>query len=181
MLIKENKKILLLEDGEVIKISEDKKTTSFNFKTTQFDLEKYSSKTTKTPKVQEIATINLIKCLNFLIHNSNSSSVIKNLNCSPNFLKNIYQELYKRIYLPIYIILLSLISSTILLKSKNTHGYFLFKIKIFLMGVFFIILSDILLNFTGNNIMGDMIYLLIPILSFFIIYQFLVLKLKVKK
>ena len=181
VLIKENKKILLLEDGEVIKISEDKKTTSFNFKTTQFDLEKYSSKTTKTPKVQEIATINLIKCFNFLIHNSNSSSIIKNLNCSPNFLKNIYQELYKRIYLPIYIILLSLISSTILLKSKNTHGYFLFKIKIFLMGVFYIILSDILLNFTGNNIMGDMIYLLIPILSFFIIYQFLVLKLKVKK
>ena len=37
VLIKENKKILLLEDGEVIKISEDKITTSFNFKTTQFD------------------------------------------------------------------------------------------------------------------------------------------------
>ena len=133
-----NKKILLLDNGEIISVNKDKKTTSFNFKTTQFDLEKYSSKTTKTPKIQEIATINLFKCVNFLINNTNSITVIKNLNCNSDFLKNIYQELYKRIYLPIYIILLSLISSLILLRSKNTNGYFSFKIKIFLTGIFFL-------------------------------------------
>jgi len=181
ILLNNNKKMLLLDSGEIIRIAEDKETTSFNFKTTQFDLEKYSSKTTKTPKVQEIATINLIKCLDFLTNNTSSSTVIKNLNCSPNFLKNIYQELYKRIYLPFYIILLSLISSLVLLRSKNTQGYFSFKIKIFLMGIFFIIISDILLNFTGNNITSDLIYLIIPILSFFMIYQILFFKLKVKK
>ena len=152
ILLKDNKKILILDNGEIIRINNNKKTTSFNFKTTQFDLEKYSSKTTKTPKIQEIATINLLKCFNFLINTNNSSTIIKNLNCNSGFLKNIYQELYKRIYLPIYIVLLSLISSLILLKSKNTQGYFLFKIKIFLMGIFFIIISDILLNFTGRKI-----------------------------
>ena len=181
ILLNNNNKILLLDSGEIIRINKDKDTTSFNFKTTQFDLEKYSSKTTKTPKVQEISTINLIECLNFLINNANSSTVIKDLNCSPGFLKNVYQELYKRIYLPIYITLLSLISSLVLLKSKNTQGYFSFKIKIFLMGIFFIIISDILLNFTGNNITNDLIYLIIPILSFFMIYQILVLKLRIKK
>ena len=181
ILLNNNNKILLLDSGEIIRINKDKDTTSFNFKTTQFDLEKYSSKTTKTPKVQEISTINLIECLNFLINNANSSTVIKDLNCSPGFLKNVYQELYKRIYLPIYITLLSLISSLVLLKSKNTQGYFSFKIKIFLMGIFFIIISDILLNFTGNNIINDLIYLIIPILSFFMIYQILVLKLRIKK
>ena len=181
ILLNNNKKILLLNSGEIIKINKDKDATSFNFKTTQFDLEKYSSKTTKTPKVQEIATINLIECLNFLTNNTNSSTIIKSLNCSPSFLKNIYQELYKRIYLPIYITLLSLISSLILLKSKNTQGYFSFKIKIFLIGIFFIIISDILLNFTGNNITNDLIYLIIPILSFFIIYQILIFKLRIKK
>ena len=180
ILLNNNKKILLLDSGEIIKINKDKDTTSFNFKTTQFDLEKYSSKTTKTPKVQEIATINLIECLNFLTNNTNSSTIIKSLNCSPSFLKNIYQELYKRIYLPIYITLLSLISSLILLKSKNTQEYSSFKIKIFLMGIFFIIISDILLNFTGNNITNNLIYLIIPILSFFMIYQILVFKLRIK-
>jgi len=181
ILFNNNNKILLLDSGEIIRINKDKDTTSFNFKTTQFDLEKYSSKTTKTPKVQEISTINLIECLNFLTNNINSSTIIKNLNCSPDFLKNIYQELYKRIYLPIYITLLSLISSLILLKSKNTQGYFSFKIKVFLIGIFFIIISDILLNFTGNNITNNLIYLIIPILSFFIIYQILIFKLRIKK
>ena len=180
ILLRDNKKILILDNGEIIRINNNKKTTSFNFKTTQFDLEKYSSKTTKTPKIQEIATINLLKCFNFLINTNNSNTIIKNLKCNSGFLKNIYQELYKRIYLPIYIVLLSLISSLILLKSKNTQGYFLFKIKIFLIGVFFIIISDILLNFTGNNITNDLIYLIIPILSFFMIYQILVLKLRIK-
>ena len=181
ILLRDNKKILILDNGEIIRITNNKKTTSFNFKTTQFDLEKYSSKTTKTPKIQEIATINLLKCFNFLINTNNSNTIIKNLKCNSGFLKNIYQELYKRIYLPIYIVLLSLISSLILLKSKNTQGYFLFKIKIFLTGVFFIIISDILLNFTGRKITTDLIYIMIPILSFFLIYQILIFKLRIKQ
>ena len=181
ILLRDNKKILILDNGEIIRINNNKKTTSFNFKTTQFDLEKYSSKTTKTPKIQEIATINLLKCFNFLINTNNSNTIIKNLKCNSGFLKNIYQELYKRIYLPIYIVLLSLISSLILLKSKNTQGYFLFKIKIFLMGIFFIIISDILLNFTGHKITSDLIYIMIPILSFFLIYQILIFKLRIKQ
>ena len=181
ILLKDNKKILILDNGEIIRITNNKKTTSFNFKTTQFDLEKYSSKTTKTPKIQEIATINLLKCFNFLINTNNSNTIIKNLKCNSGFLKNIYQELYKRIYLPIYIVLLSLISSLVLLKSKNTQGYFLFKIKIFLTGVFFIIISDILLNFTGRKITTDLIYIMIPILSFFLIYQILIFKLRIKQ
>jgi lipopolysaccharide export system permease protein len=181
ILLRDNKKILILDNGEIIRINNNKKTTSFDFKTTQFDLEKYSSKTTKTPKIQEIATINLLKCFNFLINTNNSNTIIKNLKCNSGFLKNIYQELYKRIYLPIYIVLLSLISSLVLLKSKNTQGYFLFKIKIFLMGVFFIIISDILLNFTGHKITSDLIYIMIPILSFFLIYQILIFKLRIKQ
>ena len=181
ILLRDNKKILILNNGEIIRITNNKKTTSFNFKTTQFDLEKYSSKTTKTPKIQEIATINLLKCFNFLINTDNSNTIIKNLKCNSGFLKNIYQELYKRIYLPIYIVLLSLISSLILLKSKNTQGYFLFKIKIFLTGVFFIIISDILLNFTGHKITSDLIYIMIPILFFFLIYRILIFKLRIKQ
>ena len=179
--LKDNKKTLLLNNGEILKVNKNNKTTSFNFRTTQFNLENYSSKTTKTPKVQEIATIDLIKCFDFLKKNLNTSVVIRSLNCNSNFLKNIYQELFKRIYLPVYIVLIGLIASLILLKSKNTQGYFSFKIKIFLIGIFFIILSDILLNYTGNKIINNLIYIVIPIFSFLIIYQILVLKLRKKK
>ena len=181
IILKDDKKILLLNNGEILKVNKNNKTTSFNFRTTQFNLENYSSKTTKTPKVQEIATIDLIKCFDFLKKNLNTSVVIRSLNCNSNFLKNIYQELFKRIYLPVYIVLIGLIASLILLKSKNTQGYFSFKIKIFLTGIFFIILSDILLNYTGNKIINNLIYIVIPVFSFLIIYQILFLKLRKKK
>ena len=181
IIIKDNKKLLLLNNGEILKVNKNNKTTSFNFRTTQFNLENYSSKTTKTPKVQEIATIDLIKCFDFLKKNLNTSVVIRSLNCNSNFLKNIYQELFKRMYLPVYIALIGLIASLILLKSKNTQGYFSFKIKIFLTGIFFIILSDILLNYTGNKIINNLIYIVTPVFSFLIIYQILVLKLRKKK
>ena len=181
IVLKDNKKTLLLNNGEILKVNKNNKTTSFNFRTTQFNLENYSSKTTKTPKVQEIATIDLIKCFDFLKKNLNTSVVIRSLNCNSNFLKNIYQELFKRMYLPVYIALIGLIASLILLKSKNTQGYFSFKIKIFLTGIFFIILSDILLNYTGNKIINNLIYIVIPVFSFLIIYQILFLKLRKKK
>ena len=181
IVLKDDKKILLLNNGEILKVNKNNKTTSFNFRTTQFNLENYSSKTTKTPKVQEIATIDLIKCFDFLKKNLNTSVVIRSLNCNSNFLKNIYQELFKRMYLPVYIALIGLIASLILLKSKNTQGYFSFKIKIFLTGIFFIILSDILLNYTGNKIINNLIYIVIPVFSFLIIYQILFLKLRKKK
>ena len=181
IILKDNKKILILNNGEILKVNKNNKTTSFNFRTTQFNLENYSSKTTKTPKVQEIATIDLIKCFDFLKKNLNTSVVIRSLNCNSSFLKNIYQELFKRMYLPVYIALIGLIASLILLKSKNTQGYFSFKIKIFLTGIFFIILSDILLNYTGNKIINNLIYIVIPVFSFLIIYQILFLKLRKKK
>ena len=181
IILKDNKKTLLLNNGEILKVNKNNKTTSFNFRTTQFNLENYSSKTTKAPKVQEIATIDLIKCFDFLKKNLNTSVVIRSLNCNSNFLKNIYQELFKRMYLPVYIALIGLIASLILLKSKNTQGYFSFKIKIFLTGIFFIILSDILLNYTGNKIINNLIYIVIPVFSFLIIYQILFLKLRKKK
>lgn len=181
IVLKDDKKTLLLINGEILKVNKNNKTTSFNFRTTQFNLENYSSKTTKTPKVQEIATIDLIKCFDFLKKNLNTSVVIRSLNCNSNFLKNIYQELFKRMYLPVYIALIGLIASLILLKSKNTQGYFSFKIKIFLTGIFFIILSDILLNYTGNKIINNLIYIVIPVFSFLIIYQILFLKLRKKK
>jgi lipopolysaccharide export system permease protein len=181
IIFENNKRLLLLTDGKIIRTNKNKKSTYFNFKTTQLDLSKYSSKTIKEPKVQELPTIALIQCLNLSFNNFNISKNIKDLNCTPDFLKNIYKELFKRICMPIYIILIALIASLSILKSKNSHGYFFFKIQIFLTGVFFIIMSDILLNYIGTKILYNFVFLLIPIFSYITIYQILTFKLKVKK
>lgn len=176
-----NKKKLILKDGKIIRTNQNKNSTVFNFKATQFDLDKYSTKTTKTPKIQEIPTITLIQCLKFLINDIKTNYKVEDFNCQINFLTHLKKELLKRIYLPIYIILIGLTGSLLILRSKDSHNYSSFKIKIFLMGIVFLVISDISLNFSTNSSLYTLMFLIIPIISFFIIYQILILKLKVSR
>ena len=53
---------LILTNGKILNIN-DGKTNSFDFNETQINLSKYTSKTTKTPKIQEVNTKNLFNCL----------------------------------------------------------------------------------------------------------------------
>ena len=50
---------LILTNGKILNIN-DGKTNSFDFNETQINLSKYTSKTTKTPKIQEVNTKNLL-------------------------------------------------------------------------------------------------------------------------
>ena len=172
----DNGKVLLLNNGKIIQTNIKKEVTTFNFKQTQFDLSKYSSKTTKTPKIQELVTIKLLQCTMYLLNDSENISKIENLNCEKGFLKNLVQELFKRIYLPFYIVLIALTSSLLALKSKNSHYYSTFKTIVFLIGVFFLVIAEILLNFTGSNYLNNLLFLLFPIFSYIGIYQYINLK-----
>ena len=53
---------LILIDGKILNISEGK-TNSFDFNQTKINLSKYTSKTTRTPKLQEVKTTHLFYCL----------------------------------------------------------------------------------------------------------------------
>ena len=179
--LKEDQKFLILNDGKIIRTNQNKNTTTFNFKTTQLDLGKYSSKTTKVAKIQEISTITLFLCLKFLNNDFKNSIKIKNLNCTPRFVNSIYKELFKRIYMPVYIILIALVASLSILRSKDMGGFLFFKIKIFLMGILFLVISDVSTNYINSKNLNNLLILIFPILSFLIIYQILSLKLKVNK
>ena len=171
-------KMLLLNNGQIIQTNSKKDITTFNFEETQFDLSKYSSKTTKEPKIQELKTIKLLRCTTYLLNNSINKLKIEGLTCEEGFLKNLIQELFKRIYLPFYIMLMALTSSLLILKSKNTNNYSIFKTIIFLVGVALLIIPKILLGFTGINFSNNLIFILFPIFSYIIIYQYINLKVK---
>ena len=173
-----NQKVLLLNNGQVIQTNSKKEITTFNFKETQFDLSKYSSKTTQFPKIQELETVRLIKCTRSLLRDLNKEIFLEDLICNKNILNNLINELFKRIYSPFYILLLALASSLLVLKSKNTHNYTTFKTIVFLIGITLIIISKILLNFTGTDYLNNLLFLLFPIVSFIIIYQYINVKIK---
>ena len=91
--------VLILNKGRILNINKGR-TTAFDFNKTQINLSQYSSKTTKTPKLQEVQTTLLIKCLFFLRdQRSNFISVAQDTNkfqfqCTNNkkSLDNVSQE-----------------------------------------------------------------------------------------
>ena len=173
-----NQKVLLLNNGKIIQANSKKEITTFNFKETQFDLNKYSTKTTTYPKIKELETVKLIRCLENLLSSSKKELLFKDLQCKKNFLGSLVQELFKRLYFPFYILLMALTSSLLVLKSKNTPNYSTFKTIVFLIGVLFLIIPEILVSFTGDNYLNNLLFLSFPIFSFIIIYQYVNLRVK---
>ena len=172
---------LILSDGKILNINEGK-TNSFDFNETQINLSKYTSKTTTTPKIQEVNTKKLYKCLFSkekhiynIDHNSNFKCIDK-----LSFKNKISQELFSRIFKPFYIPLLALISGYLLIKSKNSQNFSNYKFKIFSTGIVVISVSEISTKFYSANInIGSLIFL-IPFILFFLFYLFFIKKLNTK-
>ena len=144
-------KYLILYDGKIINSSRLNKLTIFSFKETLFNLDRYKTKTTITPKIQEIKSFEIIKCL--YATNKNLSFEFENFTCQKSIIKQLYQEIYKRIYLPLYIPLISIIVLFLIISSHSNTGYNKTKIKIFLSGIVLIILSQISVNLISENLL----------------------------
>jgi len=168
----DNKNYLFLFNGKFIK-NDNGKINSFDFKETEVNLWKYRTKTTTTPKIQEIETIILFNCLNnFLsISSINLDRFNKNnFDCIESIHKDVIQEFLKRVYLPIYIPLVALIASLIINKSKNSADYSKFKFLFFTIGTLIVILSEISVKFLTLNPIKNTIFFITPIIIFIITY-----------
>ena len=177
-----NDNFLILKSGKILNINEGK-TNSFDFNETQVNLSNYTSKTTKTPKIQEINTKSLFNCLF-------KDVIKKNITKENNFkfvckkdvqlMNKISQELLSRIFKPLYIPLLALISGFLLIKSKNSQGFSKYKFKIFTSAVIIISLSEISTKFYSANIFESFLIIMIPFILFFVCYLFFKNKIKMR-
>ena len=177
-----NDNFLILKSGKILNINEGK-TNSFDFNETQVNLSNYTSKTTKTPKIQEINTKSLFNCLF-------KDEIKKNITKENNFkfvckkdvqlMNKISQELLSRIFKPLYIPLLALISGFLLIKSKNSQGFSKYKFKIFTSAVIIISISEISTKFYSANIFESFLIIMIPFILFFVCYLFFKNKIKMK-
>ena len=173
---------LILKSGKILNINEGK-TNSFDFNETQINLSNYTSKTTKTPKIQEINTKSLFNCLF-------KDEIKKNITKGNNFkfvckkdlqsMNKISQELLSRIFKPLYIPLLALISGFLLIKSKNSQGFSNYKFKIFTSAVIIISLSEISTKFYSANIFESFLIIMIPFTLFILCYLFFKNKIKMR-
>ena len=171
---------LILTNGKILNINEGK-TNSFDFNETQINLSKYTSKTTTTPKIQEVNSRNLFKCLlkkeEQIYDNVNSDFKCRN---KLSFRNKISQELLSRIFKPFYIPLLSLIAGYLLIKSKNSQNFTNYKFKVFATGITAISFSEISTKFYSANINESILIIMMPFIFFFLFYIFFMKKINTK-
>ena len=168
-LIKKNKKyFLILNDGNIINL-DSKKTNIIQFNRSEFNLSKYTSKTTTYPKIQETSSSLLLKCIDYLIL-KNSSNFEKIFNCDEQNIDGVLKELYKRLGVPLYIFLIGLIASCLVLKTKSNNNFNLFQFIIFIFGFSIIVASEISVQFINMGFINNFVILLSPIILGIIFY-----------
>ena len=171
--------VLVLYDGETI-TNRSSSITNIGFSKSDFPLNNFKTNTTTYIKTQELSSIKLYKCINS-VYLSKDKKLDQNIeNCSIQNLKNIFKEIYKRLIIPFYIPLLSLISFLVILSSKESANFNKLKIITFLSGMFFIIFSETTVRLISDNVLRNTLIIVIPFLSFMIIYIFIWNKLSFK-
>ena len=181
--IKNNIKILTLYDGKSInKING--KISEFKFSKSDYNISKFSSKTTTQQKTQESTTLDLIRCSLLFknsIKNSTNRKILEITNCEFKNLINIYKELYSRLVKPLYVTFLIAISLLIILKSKSDHFFNFNKFKIYLFAFISIIFLESSSKLVSVNLIQNIFLSILPLIFTFIIYLYFFMKLKVSK
>ncbi len=160
----ENKKLLLL-NGQIITSKDNNKNEIINFEQIVINLDNLNTTTIKKPKIQETATLDLLKCF--------SKNYSETKFCNTDFKKEIIATLNRRITIPFYIPIISLICALSLIKTKK---FYLNKYCNFFYCFILLVFTETAVRYTGINILTLYIFLLLPILLFLFIYFFLINK-----
>ena len=172
----EKNRYFTLYDGKMIN-TDNGKTTNFKFDKIDFNLTKYVTKTTTFPKIQEAENNLLFKCLYYDATNRlGEYDGLRKVNCDKATINPIKQELLKRFFKPIYFPLLALITSLLIVRSKENKNYNLFRLSLFVIVFLLMVVSEVLLRYSTYYEMGPIFFILFPILSFLIIYTVLITK-----
>jgi len=165
---KKDKKFVLF-NGKVINI-DDARINTFEFDQIDFNLQSFGSNSIIRPKIQEINSLHLLRCL-----------FDRNINiekeCGQNYMINeTKQELLKRFFKPVYILLITILSCLLFTSGRYNPKFDQIKKYIFLITFFIILISETSLRYATSSNISLSIYFLTPILLFIFFYIFTYLK-----
>ena len=184
-IIEKNKKsFLVLNNGNIVNLEKDK-TSNIKFDKFELNLSSHKSKTVTHVKIQETNSYDILKCIKSYYFNYKKSALIyidENIsNCTTSSIQQIKKEFAQRLFGPIYILIIGLISSSLILKSKSNQVYNKYKTFIFITGIVIIILSEISSEYVGISLLHMIFNLSLPILLSIIFYLTILIFLKIKK
>ena len=176
LLDNERKKIFRLYDGRILD-KEKTKINSFKFEQIDFNLADYSTNTILNPKIQELPSKELISCA-FKIINNRVIEYSDLFLCEKNILKDILQELFKRFYKPLYLPVIAILSCFLVIVPRNNINYEKNRKLIFFITFLFLIISEASLRYSTISNLTTLLYLILPWISFFIIYLLFYVRIK---
>tara|TARA_B100001741_G_C16497722_1_gene573043 strand:+ start:6 stop:1130 length:1125 start_codon:yes stop_codon:yes gene_type:complete len=151
---------LILFDGKIINL-DVKNTNIIQFEKTEFNLSRFTTKSTVFPKIQETDSIKLIECLNSFFNNK-GGFFERLFVCDKSSINPVFQEMYKRLIIPLYIIVVGFIASCLVMKSKSQFDSLKFKSIIFILGFMFVIFSEGSINIVSFDNLNKSIIALAP-------------------
>ena len=157
---KNNSFYLVLFNGKIINI-DIRNTNIIQFEKTEFNLSKFTTKSTVFPKIQETSSMKLIDCLGSFI-SKKEGFFEKLFVCDDSSVNAVFQEMYKRLILPLYIIVSGFVASCLVIKSRNQFDSIKFKSVIFILGFIFIIFSEGSINILAFNDLNKSLVVLFP-------------------
>ena len=157
---------MFLINGNIISSKKDNTENEIlKFEQLKINLDNFVTSTVKQPKLQETSTIQLMSCF----FSSNQNLKI----CKDEAKKEILPILIRRTVLPFYIPVVSLIGSLLLLKSQKNYKK---KISIFLLSFVVLILTELIIRYTGLNYFLRISYIMAPLIMLASLYSLLVYK-----
>ena len=163
------KKVFKLKNGKIIN-KKKKKSVQFEFDELNIDLSQYGSKTITRPKIQEINSFKLLKCIIYNYKNKIQEFKDDDFICRLSTLDVMKQELLRRFHLPLYLPLISLLCGILVFKSKEYIYYNKFKYNLFALTFFIIVFSEISLRYALINFFSFIFFITFPIIVFFTLY-----------
>jgi len=168
---------IILNNGKIID-SKNNNQNIINFDSFTFNLEKYSTNTVTHPKIQEMSSKKLFRCI-ILINEvkKNEQNLINNQiffqGCNTEIASTINEEFLKRIASPIFIMLLGLTGGLIITSNKNIKNFRFINFFKFILGVIIIIISEITLSHFNKSLTNMIFYFFSPLIIFTTFYFFL--------
>ena len=170
--------LLELYDGENTNLFNDN-LTNFSFSKSEFNLTSFAPDIILVTKTQEHLTKDLFICILVLKNNIKDEVTLikkKIRNCELSNIDNIFAEIYRRLVIPIYLPCLMLISSFLILNSKEKINYNKFRVIIFLLGFSLIVFSETTIRFINDSIFNNLLIAIIPFVITIMLYFHMFLK-----
>ena len=165
-------KILNLNFGEIIDVTNNNYEESrvIKFNNTTINLSNIRTKSTTFPKLQELDSSILIKCINNFLFGNKKNYSLPFFVCDKYSSVKSKQEMFKRSLKQFYIIISGIIASMLIFSNSQNKKNSFYEITIFLIGFFVIIISELNSEFLNVSLKNNLIFVLLPFLIFIITY-----------